>query len=102
MTGTLQRTDRRHVVIVGGGFAGVNVARRLEKRLGRDWEIYLLSEENYLTYKPLLPEVVGASILPSNVVAPLRQMTGRTRLRMVRVEGVDVRSKTVHYRGRAP
>ncbi|NBC23210.1 MAG: FAD-dependent oxidoreductase [Gammaproteobacteria bacterium] len=102
MSGTLQRNDRRHVVIVGGGFAGVNVARRLEKRLDRDWEIYLLSEENYLTYKPLLPEVVGASILPSNVVAPLRQMTGRTRLRMVRVEGVDVRSKTVHYRGRAP
>jgi len=102
MTGTLQRTDRRHVVIVGGGFAGVNVARRLEKRLGRDWEIYLLSEENYLTYKPLLPEVVGASILPGNVVAPLRQMTDRTRLRMVRVDGVDVGAKTVHYRGREP
>ena len=102
MSGTLQRRDRRHVVIVGGGFAGVTVARRLEKRLDPDWEIYLLSEENYLTYKPLLPEVVGASILPSNVVAPLRQMTRRTRLRMVRVEGIDVAAKTVHYRGREP
>ncbi len=101
MAGTLQSASKRHVVIVGAGFAGVNVARHLEKRLDDHWEIYLLSEENYLTYKPLLPEVVGASIQPSNAVAPLRQMMRRTRLRMVRVERVDTTAKLVHYLGRS-
>lgn len=100
MSGTLQSSEKRHAVIVGGGFAGVRVARGLEKRLPEDWEIYLLNEENYLTYKPLLPEVVGASILPSNVVAPLRQMTKRTRLRMVRVDRIDTSEKRIFYTGR--
>ena len=98
--GTLQAADKKHVVIIGGGFAGIATARRLEKRLDAAWEIYLLSEENYLTFNPLLPEVVGASILPGNVVAPLRQMSKRTRFRMVRVTGVDPNSKTVYYEGR--
>lgn len=101
VAGTLQSAGKRHVVIVGAGFAGVNVARHLEKRLDSAWEIYLLNEQNYLTYKPLLPEVVGASIQPSNAVAPLRQMTKRTRLRMVRVQHVDPNAKLVHYQGRS-
>lgn len=98
--GTLQSSDKQHVVVIGGGFAGINVVKRLEKRLDDDWEIYLLSNENYLTFNPLLPEVVGASILPGNVVAPLRQMAKRTRFRMVDVTSVDLNAKTVHYTGR--
>lgn len=97
--GTLQAQEKKHVVIVGGGFAGVMAARRLEKQLPAEWEIYLLSNENYLTFNPLLPEVVGASILPSNVVAPLRLIINRTRFRMVQVRIVDIKERVVHYVG---
>ena len=85
----------RRVVIVGAGFAGTRVARHLERRLPSDWEILLLSRENYITYNPLLAEVVGASILPGHVVAPVRQMLRRARFRMVDVIDVDVAERTL-------
>ena len=55
---------KQHMVIVGGGFAGVTLARRLERILPDSCDIYLLSKTNVVTYNPLLPEVVGASVLP--------------------------------------
>lgn len=87
------------VVIVGGGFAGVSLAKRLERALPAGASIELLSQENYITYNPLLPEVVGASLLPGHVVAPLRQMLRRTSVRMVRVDEIDLGEKLVRYAG---
>lgn len=87
------------VVIVGGGFAGTSLARRLERVLPDEARIELLSQENYVTYNPLLPEVVGASLLPGHVVAPLRQMLRRTSVRMVRVDEIDLEEKCVRYAG---
>ncbi|MBK5932212.1 FAD-dependent oxidoreductase, partial [Halochromatium salexigens] len=49
------------IIIIGGGFAGATAAKSLERHL-RSAEIHLLSAENHLTYNPLLPEVVGASV----------------------------------------
>ena len=95
----LNESKSGNVVIVGGGFAGVALAKRLERQLPRDRGIYLLSRENFITYNPLLPEVVGASILPGHVVAPLRQMIRRTRIHMVTVTDIDLENKRVNYRG---
>jgi NADH dehydrogenase FAD-containing subunit len=39
---------RKTIVIIGGGFAGAYCAGALERRLPRDWELILFSEENYL------------------------------------------------------
>lgn len=50
--------------IVGGGFAGTKLAQRIEHRLPPGWQTTLISQENFITYNPLLPEVVGASMLP--------------------------------------
>ncbi len=90
----------KNVIIVGGGFAGVALAKALESRMPTEWQIYLLSQENFITYNPLLPEVVGASLLPGHVLAPLRQMLKRTRMRMVKVTEIDVAHRRVHYLGR--
>jgi NADH dehydrogenase len=94
--------SEKRIVIVGGGFAGITLASRLERRLPAGWQIDLLSQENYITYNPLLPEVVGASLLPGHVVAPLRQMVKRTRVCMVKVTDIDLASKTVSYLGEGP
>ena len=82
-------------VIIGGGFAGMAIARSLERRLPAAGGVTLLSRENYITYNPLLAEVVGASILPGHVVAPIRQMIRRTRFRMVDVTGIDLERREV-------
>ena len=92
----------KNLLIIGGGFAGATLAQKLERRLPADWEIYLLSETNFVTYYPLLPEVVGASVLPGHVQAPLRQMLKRTRIRMVRVDWVDHDKKRVYYHNNEP
>lgn len=94
--------SQRNLLIIGGGFAGATLAKRLESRLAPEWDIFLLSETNFVTYYPLLPEVVGASVLPGHVHAPLRQMLKRTRIRMVKVDRVDLSQKKVFYHNDEP
>jgi NADH dehydrogenase FAD-containing subunit len=91
--------DTKTIAIIGGGFAGARLAQSLERRLPADWSIALLSRENFITYNPLLPEVVGASLLPGHVIAPLRQMLKRTRVHMVQVTRIDAAARVVHYSG---
>lgn len=90
--------DKR-VVVVGGGFAGTTAARRLERRLDNDWDIFLLTSSNVMTYNPLLPEAVGGALLPGHVAAPIRFMLSRTRIRTVAVEAIDVQRREVRYSG---
>ena len=84
-------------MIIGGGFSGTVLAKKLESYLPDNWDIYLLSKTNFITYNPLLPEVIGASILPGHVQAPYRLMLKRTRIRMVTVDAIDYDRKIVHY-----
>jgi len=89
---------RRSIVIVGGGFGGTTVARALDGRLPGDTDLTLVSEESYTTFNPMLPEAVGASIFPEQVVAPLREMLmpGRGgRFIMGRVTRVNGSAKTL-------
>lgn len=88
----------RRIVIVGGGFGGATIARQLTGRLPAGWEAVLVSEESYTTYNPMLPEVVGASIFPEHVVAPLRQVIDVRRgvgFVMGRVAELDLQGRTV-------
>lgn len=90
---------RRSVVILGGGFAGTSAARELAGRLPPDVDLTLISEESYTTFHPMLPEAVGASIFPEQVVAPLRELLvpdGRSRFIMARVTRVDTGARLLH------
>lgn len=89
--------NQKKLVIIGGGFSGTVLAKKLESTLPKDWDIFLLSKTNFITYNPLLPEVIGASVLPSHVQAPYRLMLKRTRIRMVTVDSIDYENKVVHY-----
>lgn len=85
----------RTIAIIGGGFAGTTLARALDSRLPPDCELVLISEESYTTFNPMLPEAVGASIFPEQVVAPIRQMLSRGRFIMGRVTAIDARAKSL-------
>jgi NADH dehydrogenase len=89
----------KNLVIVGGGFAGITLAQRLEHKLPKGWKLTLVSQENFITFNPLLPEVVGASILPGHVIAPHRQMIHCSNVCMAQVTEIDYESKVVHYLG---
>jgi NADH dehydrogenase len=72
-------SEDRNIVIVGGGFAGTTAATALERRLPAGHRVILISEESYTTFNPMLAEVVGASVFPEHVVAPIRQMLDPSR-----------------------
>jgi NADH dehydrogenase len=87
--------QQRNIVIIGGGFAGTTLARTLERKLPAPWRAVLISEESYTTFNPMLAEVVGASVFPEHVVAPIRQMLHNSRFVMGRVAGVDFERRVV-------
>lgn len=88
----------RDIVIVGGGFAGTTLASALERRLPQGHRVVLVSEESTTTFNPMLAEVVGASVFPEHVVAPIREMLAPrhgSRFVMGRVGAVDLQSRTL-------
>ena len=87
------------ILIVGGGFAGSDLARRLQKGLSRDWEICIYSAENHLVFTPLLPEVVGGAINPLHVVWPIREMAAGVTCRTAEVRKFDLEANEIEYVG---
>ncbi len=88
----------RSIVIVGGGFAGTTLARALDARRVGGLRITLISDESYTTFHPMLPEAVGASVFPEQVVAPVREMLDLKRgdrFIMGRVVAVDTSAHTL-------
>ena len=86
----------KQVLILGGGFAGVYTARRLEKLLRPEEAcITLINRENYWVYQPMLPEVISGSIGLTNVVSPIRRLCPRTNLIMREVEVINLQKQIV-------
>src|SRR5438552_18820827 len=90
-------TTTKHIVIVGGGFAGVYTAKHLQKRLPPGWDVILFSQENHFIFTPLLGEVVGSSINPMHVVWPVRQMVPRVNCRTAALDSIDLKERAVAY-----
>ncbi len=66
-------SPKPRVLVVGGGYAGYYVAKRLQKKIRDRGGIVTVVEPNsYLTYQPFLPEVVGGSIEPRHALVDLR------------------------------
>lgn len=85
----------KHVVVVGGGFAGLRVVRRLAKAPVR---ITLLNRRNYHLFQPLLYQVATAGLGPTDIAHPLRAILQAQRnvdIRLAEVKNVDLAGKLV-------
>ena len=89
--------DVSNVVIIGAGFAGTSLAKALERRLPRSHRVVLINETTYTTFNPLLAEIVGASVLPSHTIAPVRRMLHRSRFILGNVTDVDMAGRQLSY-----
>jgi len=86
----------KHVVIVGGGFAGLNAAKQLAN--ARDVRVTLIDRENYHLFQPLLYQVAMAGLSPADIAAPIRSLLAKSRNTSVlqgTVNGVSLPSRTV-------
>ncbi|MEW7278367.1 NAD(P)/FAD-dependent oxidoreductase [Aquimarina sp. 2201CG1-2-11] len=89
-------TNLPRVVIIGGGFAGVALARKMVKE---DVQLVLLDRQNYHTFQPLLYQVSTSSLEPDSIAYPLRKIVKRgknTFFRMAEVSSIDTESQSVN------
>src|SRR5918997_3974033 len=88
-----------NVLILGGGFAGLTAARRLERKLPpHSAQVTLVNDANFMLYTPLLPGAAGGTLEPRHVVVPLREQLRRTTLHLGHVVSADPERRTVHVR----
>ncbi|WP_030060671.1 MULTISPECIES: NAD(P)/FAD-dependent oxidoreductase [Streptomyces] len=86
--------ERPRILIVGGGFAGLECARRLEHKLSpAEAEITLVTPFSYQLYLPLLPHVAAGVLTPQSVAVSLRRSLRRTHIVPGGAIGVDPASK---------
>lgn len=92
-------TTSPHILILGGGYAGYHVARRLRRaaRAGRI-RVTVVEPRPYLTYKPLLPEVAGGHTNPRDVTVSLARRLTDVTLIGGAVESVSCSAKTAVVR----
>jgi NADH dehydrogenase len=86
----------RHVVIVGGGFAGIGCAKRLAK--DDDVHVTLIDRNNYHQFQPLLYQVATSLLAPSDVAFSLRRLFHdhpNVDVKLADVASIDPATRTV-------
>ncbi|MFB5616054.1 MAG: NAD(P)/FAD-dependent oxidoreductase [Nitrosopumilus sp.] len=89
--------NKKKILILGGGFAGVECARKLESEFGDDPEIdiVMVSEDNFLLFTPMLPQVASGMIETRHIVLPIRTVCKKTKFYEGRVKNIDPYGKIV-------
>jgi NADH:quinone reductase (non-electrogenic) len=91
---------KKRLLILGGGFAGLDVARSVGRsRAARDyWDTLLVDKENFFQFNPLLPAVAVGSVETRHIVYPLREMARHRRIRFHKNKAmkIDLARREVH------
>ena len=88
--------SKSKVLILGGGFAGVETARQLEKMLSPDEaELQLVSRDNFVLFTPMLHEIAASDLDITTIVNPVRKMTRRTHFMQADIQTIDLNSRGV-------
>ena len=90
-----------HVVIVGGGFAGIKACKAFK---GADVRVTLIDKRNFNLFQPLLYQVATGLVSRGDVATPLRQLVGAQRNVQVllgEVSEIQTEAKQVIFNGKA-
>ena len=88
-------SEMPRVVIIGGGFGGIQVLKNLNRQ---KFQVVLIDRYNYHTFQPLLYQVATAGLEPDSVAGPLRKILNHNKdvyFRMLKVNKVDAREKLI-------
>ncbi len=92
----IPENGKKRVVIIGGGFAGLKLAKSLKKS---DFQIVLIDKNNYHQFQPLFYQVATAGLEPSAISFPLRKAFQNQKdihFRIASLEKVDVAKQVIH------
>ena len=92
----LPKTTKKRIVIIGGGFGGISLARALKNL---DAQIVLIDRHNYHTFQPLLYQVSTSGLEPDSIAYPIRKVLKRLNnfhFRLAKVEEINADKKEVH------
>ena len=91
---------KRKLLILGGGFGGLDVARTVGRSSAARgyWDTLLIDKENFFQFNPLLPAVAVGSVETRHIVYPLREMARHRRIRFHKnkVMRIDLSRREVH------
>lgn len=82
-------SSKKRILIIGGGFGGIEIARRLDTR---QYEVLLIDKHNYFTFQPLLYQVATGGLEPDSVAYPLRKILKKNKdvlFRLTEVTSMD-------------
>jgi NADH dehydrogenase len=96
MTSLESNLNKTRIVIVGGGFAGLNLAQHLYKN--KNYHITLVDKNNYNYFTPLLYQVATSFLDPSSISYPFRKLfrDKNINFRMAELLRVDTTTKTIY------
>ena len=90
-------TDKKRVLILGGGFGGVTTAQRLQHHFKREpsVEITLVNRDNFFVFVPLLASAASGSIETLHILNPIRRMIPGITFRAEEVMDIDLQRRIV-------
>src|SRR5574340_568709 len=93
----IEVNDRKRILVLGGGFAGIEVLRRLENKFENDFtiDISMVSKDNFFLFTPMLPEVVSGMIETRHIVTPVRAFCKRARFYEATIRSIDFQKRQV-------
>lgn len=92
----LPEPNNKRVVIIGAGFAGISLAKKL-RRL--PLQVVVIDKHNYHTFQPLLYQVSTGGLEPDSIAYPVRKILKRLRnfyFRLAEVKEIDTKKRIVH------
>jgi len=91
----IPHTDKKRIVIIGGGFAGISLAKKLKNL---DVQLVLIDKHNYHTFQPLLYQVSTSGLEPDSIAYPLRKVLknlNNFHFRWATVEHIDPEEQSI-------
>jgi NADH:quinone reductase (non-electrogenic) len=94
---TIDSTQPKRILILGGGFGGLYTALHLEKKLRRssDVEVTLVNHENFFLFTPMLHEVAAGDLDPTHIVNPVRKLLRRSQFFNGDIKSINLNERRV-------